>query len=207
MSFGSLDHPLPPTRLREFKNLPSVTQLLTSRAKQLVLISKSLNMGLSYVLLRSPVIEWAPGHCGCNMWFIRSCGCPCWFLPPALLTPPLWVSQKSVQLTLPDAQMAPWSSPEPDQWDQVTASASLFLPLLLTQTPACESFCQAQRQSRTDRGVGGNPAQVTAKSLNHSNLFALSRVCPALTWKLCLLNANDLDTWYHYARASLLAQQ
>lgn len=67
MSFGSLDHPLPPTRLREFKNLPSITQLLTSRAKQLVLISKSLNRGLSYVLLRSPVIEWTSDHCGCNM--------------------------------------------------------------------------------------------------------------------------------------------
>lgn len=67
MSFGSLDHPLPPTRLREFKNLPSITQLLTSRAKLLVLISKSLNRGLSYALLRSLVIEWTPDHCGCNM--------------------------------------------------------------------------------------------------------------------------------------------
>lgn len=169
-------------RPREFKKISP--RSVSYRPKKLEFISKSPNTGCSSVLWTNPVIDrvQASPLKACITCFIPSTGCPYWVPLLPLLASPFWVFQKLVQFTLPDAQVASWSSPKADHQGLAitTALASLCLTPLLAHTHLGATHSPWSWQKPCTGACIG--------SLSHHHLFALVQVV------LGLSRTHDFET-------------
>lgn len=142
-----------------------------------------------------------PGHpCGCM--YLHCTIFPAAAAPPGSSSLPpcrsiLGVPKVSATHTFPDAQIAPWSSPKPDQWGWVMTPALASLCLTPSvSTDIFDSCCwSAHRQQPHRLRSRQKPCTASCTELPQLQQPVCTR--PRLVWappaRLCQHRANDLE--------------